>query len=1042
MFTGAKMACSTAYQARACLKLIGATQESDSNGDGPSGSRMVTNDLVPQDEVLANQDNGMIRCTECNRSFKGTRGLGVHMRSAHPVEQNEQINVERTKLRWSSEEIERMAREEAGASRDVNINQHLLGRFPRRSLEAIKGQRKRQSYKDRVAALQAAGNIELEVDAHVSGDVDDGGVGELTDDAIKEHIRALIDRLDGNDLQSTRTLVEHARRVLNNNPLEPRTLVRWLKTTFKDTTPPRGIVYKGPVARANLTKKKRRQEEYALIQRLYKKSFGSAVRKVLAGADTENVMPPTEEVVAFWKHIFENEQVEGNDEQNNEYIRSEQLDRIWAPIDISDINACEMDLDSAAGLDGITVANWRAVCANVRALFYNLVLLNGSLDDELKRARTVLIPKGSGIISASNTRPLSITSVVVRQLHKIFAKRFKDLHTFDQSQRAFIDCDGTVENLTILSTILADARMSKREVHIATLDLRKAFDSVSHKTIIDTLTALGCPKRFILYIKKLYSDSTTNLQYGSRNTILKVKQGVLQGDPLSPLLFNAVMDRAIKRLPEGIGYKINGLLFNCIAYADDIILVASTREGLQSSIDALTSRLATFGLKTNTDKSSTLSLVPSGREKKVKVVCDAQFTVDGNPLNAVGILETWKYLGIRFTGSDKSECDVGLAADLDKISRAPLKPQQRLKMLSMAVVPRHLHALVLGRVNKGKLKNLDMVIRQYVRKWLHFPNDVPLAYFYADVCDGGLGIPNLSQQVPLIRKSRITRFINKENDTARPFKQSQYVQRQLKWCDDMLRHIGNDVSKGKKSRYWRDVLGNMVDTNDLADARRDAASNSWVRSHADEVSGGDYIHNHHIRAGCLPSKSRTTRGSDNDRLCRGGCMVSETNYHIVQQCHRSHGGRIKRHDCVVDKLSDFLKSRDGVNVFKEPKLKTQIGMRKPDLIIVKNQKATVIDVQIVSGRSMERDHATKVAKYQHIVGIDDVIKQRFRGHFVHTVEFHAVTISYKGVIEKDTSKFLKELGINGKLKSWIVMSVLRGAWMNWTLFNRITTMAR
>lgn len=709
------------------------------------------------------------------------------------------------------------------------------------------------------------------------------------------------------------------------------------------------------------------------------------------------------------------------------------------PITVDDVMACELDLDSAAGPDGITVANWRYVNVKVRALFYNLVLINGSLDDDLKRARTVLIPKGSGNISAGNTRPLSITSVVVRQLHKIFAKRFKTLHDFDPCQRAFIDCDGTVENLSIISTILSDARMSRREVHIATLDLRKAFDSVSHVTIVDTITALGCPKSFIRYIKSLYTDSRTTLQYGSLSTVLKVNQGVLQGDPISPLLFNAVMDRAIKQLPEGIGYRINGMLFNCIAYADDIILIASTKRGLQTSIDALTIGLASFGLETNAEKSCTLSLVPSGYDKKVKVIEESQFVVNGLQLRAIGVLDTWKYLGIHFTNSAKSDVDISLASALEKVSRAPLKPQQRLKILCNVVVPRHLHALVLGRISMGKLNALDLSIRNYVRKWLHFPKDMPIAYFYADVADGGLGITNLSQQVPLIRKNRLARFINKENNTSQIFKQSLIIQRQLEWCDEMLSYIGTDVTKSMKSQYWRDMLALKIDTGDLKDARHDVASNLWVRKYAQEITGQDFVQYHQIRAGCLPSKARTTRGRTNSRSCRAGCMVSETNYHVIQQCQRTHGGRVHRHDRVVDLLSDHLNRRPSLTVLKEPRFRTQLGLRKPDLIIYNNEKATVLDVQVVSGRNMERDHNAKIAKYRDIPGFEDIIKKKCTSR---TVEFHAFTISYKGLIEKKSSKLLQTLNISEQLKFRIVTSVLRGGWLSWNSFNRMTTRAR
>lgn len=1034
---------STAYQARTLLFMIGATSnESSMSGDVPEGSRanrMVAEDSVPQNGAITNQAGNEVTCSECGLTFK-KRGLGNHMRLKHAETYNRGINVERTKPRWSDEDVALIAQEEAKVLRSgkvVYMNQHLHQVFPERTLDAIKSKRKSQDYKDlvnRLSVRRSTDNVEAAQDLSTVVE------GVTFDDTLLGIIRDQIDGLRNNDLPQTQALIESARLILDGIQLGEGTLSRWLKTTFKDATPPRGIMYRTDAVSANMSKKKQRRQEYAKVQRLFVKDFGSAARRVLSSGEDDVTMPPAIEAIAFWKRIFESEPEEGeSDITNTVYEENAQLRDIWAPITVDDIGKCELDLDSAAGPDGVTVANWRGVCAKVRALFYNLVLARGTLDDELKRARTVLIPKGSGNISASNTRPLSITSVVVRQLHKIFAKRFKTLHDFDPSQRAFIDCDGTLENLSIISTILADARVSRSEVHIATLDLRKAFDSVAHKTIFDTITALGCPKHFIRYVKALYTDSRTTLQYGSLDTILKVNQGVLQGDPISPLLFNAVIDRAIRKIPEDIGYRMNGKIFNCVAYADDIILVASTKRGLQDAIDALTSCLASFGLKTNHEKSSTLSLVPSGKEKKIKVIEESQFVIDGVHLHAIGVIETWKYLGIMFSGSKTSGREIGLASDLEKISRAPLKPQQRLKILCTVALPKHLHTLVLGRITQGKLEEYDRQIRRYVRKWLHLPKDVPISYLYADVGDGGLGIPNLTQQVPLIKKSRLTRFINKGNETAQIFKQSFYIKRQLEWCDKLLVRIGEDATKSMKSRHWRDVLHSMVDTNDLFDARHDSASNTWVRSRAQEVSGQDFVHYHHIRAGCLPSKARTTRGRQNNRMCRAGCMVSETNYHIVQQCQRTHGGRVLRHDRIVEMLHDSLDKRDNIKVIKEPHFKTRIGLRKPDLLISRGEKTIVLDVQVVSGRNMERDYDTKCNKYRDIPGFEDLVKRKCA---TRTVEFQALTISYKGLIEKNTSKMLYNLQINERFKFLMVTSVLRGAWLNWKSFNKMTTMTR
>lgn len=1014
---------------------------------GSPGARMAPAVSVPLNGAQTNQEGvENFVCELCDRPFATKIGRSQHIRLSHPVEYNRQISVVKVKARWTEEECELMAKREAEAIRDnvSSINQHLLEYFTDRTLEGIKGKRRSDEYKQRVQRhLDALNALSEEDDDDVEEQwFDASNVPIDGNDELSDRIEELIDRLGVNALASTRRLISLAQLVVDGTPLEAGSLAKWLKTVFRNAKPPGGLPLSSRVVETtNINRRARKRREYAEIQELFRKDFRGAVRRVLRGGEQEDRMPPANEVIDFWKNIFEGEIDERVVEANNNTVYEEnvRLSGVWSPISEEDVRTCELDLDSAAGPDGITVANWRGVCTGVRTLFYNLVLSKGSLDDDLKCARTVLLPKGSGDISPGDTRPISITSVVVRQLHKIFASRFKKLHDFDECQRAFIDCDGTLENLSIISTVLADARLSRKEVHIALLDLRKAFDSVKHQAIIETITDLGCPKPFIKYIKSLYTDFRTTLQYGHTNTILNVNQGVLQGDPISPLLFNAVMDRAIKQIPAEVGYDINGMKINCIAYADDVISIARSKVGLQTSIDVMTKCLASFGLKINIEKSSTLSLVQAGKVKKTKVIEESAFAIGNEPLRAIGVIDTWKYLGIHFSGSRKCEFDYSLASDLEKISKAPLKPQQRLKILSNAVIPKHLHALVLGRITKGKLDKLDKMIRKYVRKWLRLPTDVPLAYLYASVRDGGLGLLNLIQQVPLIRRGRLLKFINRENETSRVFKQSIYISRQLEWCDRMLAHVGIDVTKKQRSQYWGNMLGTMVDTNDLVSANLDRASNTWISDRAHEISGQDYVHYHHIRAGTLPSRARLARGRQDDRSCRAGCRASETNYHIIQACSRTQGSRVFTHDRLVNLVVDHFNGREGYTVHREPHFQTSAGLLKPDILLTKNNETVVIDVQVVNGIGMDIYHDNKVIKYKEAPGLGDLIKRQCTSR---TVEFHAITISYKGIICKKTMNLFEKLGIKEHFRFMLVTSILRGVWLGWNYFNKTTTRTR
>lgn len=1020
----------------------------NSNAVGMDGLSSSSRD----DDQTNRENEGRFECDLCrDASFATKMGLSQHRRQAHPVEYNSEIRVGKKKARWSGEEIRLLAAEEARASMDSNVrfmNQHLFNAFPDRSLEAIKKQRQSTQYKALVSELK---NTELagralvaegpELAEEIVADlvhIEDDGV----DVVFIECIKGCMNKVSSSNLRQTKALVAIAQKVVNAEPWDDACLTDWLSSCFPNAVRPKGISLKKRVVEGN-SGKIRKRREYAFIQRLYRKDFGAAARHILSGHDDAINWPSTEETVNFWKQVFEGTHTRTIDRRSNvnrAYVEEDNLRGLWKPVTAEEIRACELAERSAAGPDGITVQNWRKVNADVRALFYNLLLKRGSLCSALKLARTVLLPKGTGDITPSETRPISISSVVVRQLHKILASRLQSLHKFSDSQKAFIACDGTMENVSILSAILADARMERKELHIASLDLRKAFDSVSHEAILDTISAMGCPKTFISYIKDLYTESKTILQYNLTDTILNIKRGVLQGDPLSPLLFNAVIDRAIKQLPDGVGYKIHGLTTQCIAYADDVILVASTKVGLQTSINAFTGCLASFGLMTNEEKSSTLSLVPAGKDKKVKVIDEPLFKVNGNNMKAIGIADVWKYLGIRFTGTTHQRGGSGLFGDLKTLDRAPLKPQQRLRILKNVVIPKYLHAQVLGKINMGTLRSYDQGIRAHVRRWLRFPKDLPLAYYYADVKCGGLGVPYLQQMVPLVKLNRLKRFVNKNGEVARSFKESFFIKRELEWCNVTLNKQINsfNITKAMKSKYWELRLGNMVDTCDLNNAKACPVSSAWVEDRSHDISGEDYIHYHHIRAGCLPSKARTTRGRADDRLCRAGCMVSETNYHVVQVCQRTHGGRVHRHDRVVDLLEGHLKNRPHTTVLKEPKLKTTLGLRKPDLVVTQGEKSIVLDVQIVSGKSMSRDHINKKNKYKDIVGFSDIIQKRCNSRIV---TYDAITISFKGLFAKETIRLFDTLKITEQLRFMIVTSVLRGTWLNWNGFNRSTSRA-
>ena len=169
-----------------------------------------------------------------------------------------------------------------------------------------------------------------------------------------------------------------------------------------------------------------------------------------------------------------------------------------------------------------------------------------------------------------------------------------------------------------------------RPLYVASIDVAKAFDSVSHATVLQTLKIKGAPEPFIRYVGSVYRMGSTRLNYSSNlSTPIIAMCGVKQGDRLSPYLFNSVIDRLLQRLPRGIGADVQGLKINAMAFADDIILLASTRDGLQISLDTTAAFLNSCGLMVNANKCMTVAIKTVPHEKKTAVEPNIKFNVDG-----------------------------------------------------------------------------------------------------------------------------------------------------------------------------------------------------------------------------------------------------------------------------------------------------------------------------------------------------------------------------------------------------------------------------
>ena len=774
------------------------------------------------------------------------------------------------KARWNAEESSLLARQEARLVREgiKCVNQALLPLFPNRTLEAIKGQRRCPRYREKVR--------------HYLGELDGPEMGDRADPDPQEVPVQTEWEPQPNRLEVLRAAIVDV--MSRSDPLVGREfemgcldrICRGVPSWSLERIAGQLDIYLQQVYPhqprktgdrrvteevAPMTKRQARRAEYVRTQRAWKKNPCNCLRIILK--DKTVLATPTKEVMEpYWKNVMTQE---CDRSPGVGPTMAEPRDALWRPIEPAEIKAAFAEMTTAPGPDGLSARQLRAVPMNVLTGVMNLLLLCGRLPRRLLESRTTLIPKKDGASTPGDFRPITVSSVLTRAYHKVLANRLTKSVNFDRRQRAFLPIDGTAESIFDLDMILRYHRQNFKPLYMASIDVAKAFDSVTHNTIRDTLTTKGITSHLVEYIADVYARSTTRLKCdGWESEKVTPRCGVKQGDPLSPIIFNMVMDGLLRLLPPEVGVDIEGERYSALAFADDLVFVASTPQGLQTVLDEAASYLAKCGLAINTGKSFTVAIRSVPHMKKSVVDGRTRFMCAGQELPALKREDEWKYLGVPFTpeGRSRGQETELLKTALQKLTSAPLKPQQRMFAVRVMVLPGLYHLLTLGNTTLSRLKRVDTMVRAAVRRWLDLPHDTPKAYFQASVKDGGLSVPSMRWLMPLHRWRRLK---GSRTDTEQL---SPYLAQEAGRVKRRLREGGIDIcTTANLEMRWARMLHSSMEGRALKESRKVPQQHQWLTEGTRFLSGRDFVNAAKIRINALPTRSRTAKGRVKDRLC-------------------------------------------------------------------------------------------------------------------------------------------------------------------------------
>lgn len=201
----------------------------------------------------------------------------------------------------------------------------------------------------------------------------------------------------------------------------------------------------------------------------------------------------------------------------------------------------------------------------------------------------------------------------LQDLTKILAKRltkyFEDNNYLSPTQAGFRKGFSTHSHIFTMHQLLDNAHYFDKELIVAALDLFKAFDSVPHHAIRETLQHYHLPPQAVNMIMELYKESKAQVltPYGP-TTPFTITRGVKQGDPLSPILFIIFFNPLLTTLNQQEGYRFSATQsITNLSFADDLHLLSESESQMQNLLNIVEQFCEVNGMQLNTSKSKVLA---------------------------------------------------------------------------------------------------------------------------------------------------------------------------------------------------------------------------------------------------------------------------------------------------------------------------------------------------------------------------------------------------------------------------------------------------
>jgi len=370
--------------------------------------------------------------------------------------------------------------------------------------------------------------------------------------------------------------------------------------------------------------------------------------------------PKKEDIEEFWKPLYGNrKEYNKNAIWVDEYRES--VNHI-AHAEYADIESNEIAESSSKfanwkspGIDNIQNFWW-----NKLTVFHNKTaqIMNSIVKDPttcpnwFTTGRTTLVPKKAETRNPSNYRPITCLPIVYKILTSIITSRMahhiqaNSIIPTEQKGNAS-NTFGTIDQLIINKMIMEEAKHKNRNISTAWIDYKKAYDSVPHDWIIETLRIHKFDPTIIKFFETTMTNWQTSLTLNHEDGLIStdkfsINTGMFQGDnPSGTLFILSLLPLSWLLKKSKLGYRINNeTIASHLIFMDDLKLYAANDQQLNSQIKIVKLFSDDIGMSFGIDKCSKVTI------KRGQIVNSENITLDnGEILKTLDRNKQYRYLG-------------------------------------------------------------------------------------------------------------------------------------------------------------------------------------------------------------------------------------------------------------------------------------------------------------------------------------------------------------------------------------------------------------